>query len=481
MGLLKSVSLLPGTSLTEGGPELMVVEPPPMAVRSRIMLRGVTGGLRTALEDLRDAGAETAGLVARAMKSDGFAGAAKMGQYLASLGRHAMLRYHLTLDGQPFVTLRPLSPSYRHDDHRATPDHTYTLSRFAYCRTDGGGWLLECPRGHAAIQLHAPAAQRLLHELARPSTAATLADASGLDAEGTLQFLNLLANAEALAPADPGQPCPETDDPTLAAWEFHDLLYHSRSRLGRHDNPYGGTYPFKDRFPFLPVVKPEASTERIPLYRPDLERLQREDLPFTQVLEARSSLRDPGDPPLSVEQLGEFLYRSARIKKMVEVAGVSFRPSPGGGALHELEIYPLVRICTGLEPGLYHYNPLEHALYRLTEATLAVNGLVEMARITSDYIKPPQVVLVLAARFQRLQLKYRSVAYAVTLKNVGALYQTMYLVATAMGLAPCGLGGGHSDLFAQATGLDYFAETSVGEFLLSSRGNEEPHMEGKAR
>jgi hypothetical protein len=46
----------------------------------------------------------------------------------------------------------------------------------------------------------------------------------------------------------------------------------------------------------------------------------------------------------------------------------------------------------------------------------------------------------------------------------------MYLAATAMGLAPCALGAGDSDLFARATGIDYYAETSVGEFLLGSRG-----------
>ena len=39
---------------------------------------------------------------------------------------------------------------------------------------------------------------------------------------------------------------------------------------------------------------------------------------------------------------------------------------------------------------------------------------------------------------------------------------------TALGLAPCALGAGNSDTFAQATGLDYFAETSVGEFILSA-------------
>jgi SagB-type dehydrogenase family enzyme len=83
----------------------------------------------------------------------------------------------------------------------------------------------------------------------------------------------------------------------------------------------------------------------------------------------------------------------------------------------------------------------------------------------------PQVVITIAARFQRLSWKYESIAYSVLLKDVGVLYQTMYLVATAMALAPCALGGGDSDLFAAAAGLDYYSETSVGEFLLGSRAS----------
>ena len=45
----------------------------------------------------------------------------------------------------------------------------------------------------------------------------------------------------------------------------------------------------------------------------------------------------------------------------------------------------------------------------------------------------------------------------------------MYLTATAMELAPCAIGTGDSDLFARASGLDYYEETSVGEFALGSR------------
>ena len=57
-------------------------------------------------------------------------------------------------------------------------------------------------------------------------------------------------------------------------------------------------------------------------------------------------------------------------------------------------------------------------------------------------------------------------------RRPGVLSQAMYLAATAMGLAPCAIGGGDADLFARAAGTDYYAETSVGEFLL---GSPRPH------
>jgi SagB-type dehydrogenase family enzyme len=65
--------------------------------------------------------------------------------------------------------------------------------------------------------------------------------------------------------------------------------------------------------------------------------------------------------------------------------------------------------------------------------------------------------------------KYEDMAYSLILKHVGVLMQTMYCVATAMGLAPCGLGGGDSVAFTEATELDPLVECSVGEFMLGAR------------
>jgi len=56
--------------------------------------------------------------------------------------------------------------------------------------------------------------------------------------------------------------------------------------------------------------------------------------------------------------------------------------------------------------------------------------------------------------------------FANLLKDAGALMQTMYLVATAMGLAPCAIGGGDAECFAAAAGTAFWEESSVAEFML---------------
>jgi SagB-type dehydrogenase family enzyme len=123
---------------------------------------------------------------------------------------------------------------------------------------------------------------------------------------------------------------------------------------------------------------------------------------------------------------------------------------------------------TDLSSGLYHYDPLAHQLCTLADHNAHVEALLRDARFSAALSCEPQVLITLASRFQRVSWKYSGLAYALTLKNVGELHQTMYLVATAMGLAPCALGGGNSALCATAVGTEYFTESSVGEFLLGS-------------
>ena len=188
------------------------------------------------------------------------------------------------------------------------------------------------------------------------------------------------------------------------------------------------------------------------------------------MLEERRSSRRFGERPLSAAQLGEFLFRTSRIRRTGSFEGetYAYRPYPCGGASYELEVYAAVRACEDLEPGLYYYDGCGHSLRAVGDYSPAVERLVEHAWNATGRLGVPHVLLILAARFGRVAWKYESIAYSLILKDVGVVMQTMHLAAAAMGLAACAVGCGDSDLFSMAAGTDYYTESSVGEFVLGS-------------
>jgi SagB-type dehydrogenase family enzyme len=203
---------------------------------------------------------------------------------------------------------------------------------------------------------------------------------------------------------------------------------------------------------------------------PDLQTVR--SFPLLDITERRRSIRRHDDGhPITADQLGELLYRTQRLKSLHTVEGfgdVASRPYPSGGSLYELEVYALVNLCAGVDPGLYHYRSEAHSLELVAEPNAATERLGDLYRMTAGMASPPQVVLILSARFPRVMWKYEGVGYGVILKNVGIVQEALYLHATDLGLAPCALGGGDSDLFCALTGTGYFSESSVGEFLVGS-------------
>jgi SagB-type dehydrogenase family enzyme len=72
----------------------------------------------------------------------------------------------------------------------------------------------------------------------------------------------------------------------------------------------------------------------------------------------------------------------------------------------------------------------------------------------------------MTARIARLSWLYSGIAYSTALKHVGVLQQTLYLVATAMNLAPCALAVGDTEIATTALRLRWPVEVSVGEFVI---------------
>ena len=122
-----------------------------------------------------------------------------------------------------------------------------------------------------------------------------------------------------------------------------------------------------------------------------------------------------------------------------------------------------------LEKGLYRYDPEAHALEEVLAWDERTGRLMEQMQASSCFDGTSEAAILITARFGRVSWKYESMAYATILKNTGALLQTMYLVATAMDLAPCAIGGGDAMLFSEIADTETFGETTVGEFLIGTK------------
>lgn len=429
-------------------------------------------GLLAAFKVLAAEGGTEAYLTDLVIQSDGLSQLPQFYYYLEQFINLGILCYTVLSEGLPLATLVPLSPHPQFQLQQAAKNQQYILSRFAYSRREQTQMVLESPLSHAQIICIDSRCGTLIAELAQPQRAKELCHTvSGISEETIQQFFSLLLTAQMLHEVTAEGTVPEDENQTLRQWEFHDLLFHSRSRTGRNSNRFGKTFRFLGEIEQPPTIKPKMSDDIIELYKPDIETLKENDDSLTQVLERRKSIRGYQDEqPITLKQLGEFLYRVARIKDIFpkDYGECGNRPFPSGGTRHPLELYVTVNICEGISSGLYHYHPLDHQLCRIAHRTSQVEALIEEAGLATSKLCVPQVLIILAARFQRTTWAYQSMAYATILKDVGVLYQTMYLVATAMNLAPCAIGLGNADLFAAVAGTDYYAESSVGEFILGS-------------
>jgi len=144
---------------------------------------------------------------------------------------------------------------------------------------------------------------------------------------------------------------------------------------------------------------------------------------------------------LTQAQLAAVLYRTYGARAVDDFApGVQLlkKSVPSAGGLHATEAYLLVRRVEGIEPGLYHYHPIDHALEPIRR--LDRDEAAALARrfvAAQSYFLDAPVFVIAVSRFGRNFWKYRNhaKAYRALILDVGHLSQTMYLAATELGLA----------------------------------------------
>ncbi len=421
-------------------------------------------GLRQALRVLADRSATFADLQAIATAHGGKAAGRELKWLLERVIVRKLLDGELWFDQELMVVFQPAVDSQLNGAD-IDLQGCWRLGRHCFLRWDGDNVALESAMSGLRILIRNRKALMFLYAVQLHGELGKIVQQGlGLDHALTDLLLTLLARLGFVERADAEQ------SEAKGMWEFHDLLFHFRSRSGYSAGRLGATYRLRGESEPLPAIKPPMSSETIQLKKPSRQSLSRHDAPLSTVMAGRESRRDPASNRLPDACLSEFLYRCAGTDRVRTTAGHETlrRSYPGAGSIHELEYYVAVDRCEHLEKGLYHYDGLHHVLFRLPSEQRDVSALLDHA--AKAWGKPstrPHVLVILAARFGRIMWKYEGLAYRLILLDAGVAMQTMYLVATAMGLGPCALGDGDSKLFARATGLDPFVEGSVAEFAIS--------------
>jgi len=298
---------------------------------------------------------------------------------------------------------------------------------------------------------------RLMHAFAQPRSVEDVLREFGTPVPERLpRWIDLFIRAGVLSPAS------ECEAATVHHWDWSALAYHRRSRRpGLQKTTPGQT---------TPAAPTRAVETWIPLVRGYVDAGR--DL--ANVLEARRSWRAWSAAAIPLQTLSSLLWLSARNRVMLserrQDAYLS-RPYPSGGAVYSLDLY-LVIAADAVETiptGLYKYLPDCHGLEPVSTRNADIVPFLEAAGRSAGTTAPPIVVLV-TSRFAEPSVAYGELAYSLVLKEVGCLFQTLYLVGEYLNLGPCALGGGTpAGRLARVCNTSELADPVVGEFMFGPR------------
>ena len=224
---------------------------------------------------------------------------------------------------------------------------------------------------------------------------------------------------------------------------------------------YDGDWrPHSDRekgIPAPPATKssPEGA-RRMALPPPQSPDGQTMDL--KALLESRRSLREFSKSPLSLADLGFLLWAAQGVTGQNSEA--PFRTAPSAGGRYPLETYISVANVTGLEAGIYRYEPTTHSLIVVSENPKSPEKLLA-ACYGQSVVSNAAAVLVWTATPYRTEWKYAFTAHRMIAMEAGHACQNVCLAATALGLGACPLLSYHQSALDRWLGVDGREEFAI--------------------
>ena len=177
-----------------------------------------------------------------------------------------------------------------------------------------------------------------------------------------------------------------------------------------------------------------------------------------QLLQRRRSKRAyKPEQPLTQALLSALLWATQGLT--AKQGNMYFRTAPSAGGLYPVETYLSVRAVEGLEPGVYHFRPLNADLEFLKRGDFA--RVLANAALGQEMVADAQVTFIWSAVLERSKWKYRERAYRYIYIDAGHIGQNLYLAAEALGLGSCTIGAFFDEDVNSLIGVDGVDETVI--------------------
>lgn len=200
----------------------------------------------------------------------------------------------------------------------------------------------------------------------------------------------------------------------------------------------------------IPIIKSYVNTPRVTLPAPEHVSAD-----LTTTLAQRRSRREYTGEHISLGQLSTILMNACGVMGFVpayDYNRLPLRSFPSSGGLQAPEVYLSVHAVGDVPPGLYHYQPVDHALELLKDG----NHSAELCEAALDqpFVETSALVFIITGYYERLRWKYGERAYRFMCMDAGFLSENIYLLAEAMGLGVCAIAGFVDDTFEKLLGVN---------------------------
>lgn len=139
-----------------------------------------------------------------------------------------------------------------------------------------------------------------------------------------------------------------------------------------------------------------------------------------EALRQRRSIRNYAEKALTLEEVGQLLWAAQGI---TDERG--YRTAPSAGALYPLELYVVVGEVEMLDPGVYHYDPHNHALQPVADGDRR-QALTKEA-LGQSYIRRGAIDIIFTGIYERTTNKYGHRGRQYVHMEAGHAAQNVYL------------------------------------------------------